>query len=120
APYRDAHARAAVGGISRGTTRGHLVRAILEGIAWRCREVYDALRENCPYAAPATLRADGGAARSDVLLQAQADALGIPVERPAVLQASGLGAAYLAGIATGVWQSPRDLAGTWGPGGAVG
>src|SRR5262245_2751697 len=112
-PYMDAGARAAVGGISRGTTRAHVVRAVLEGIAWPCREVYDALRENCPYAPPATLRADGGAARSDVLLQAQADALGIPVERATVLQASGLGAAYLAGIATGVWQNPRELAGTW-------
>src|SRR5262249_49005239 len=82
----------------------------LEGIAWRCREVYDALRADSPHPAPASLRADGGAARNDVLLQAQADALGLPVERPAVLDAAALGAAYLAGLATGVWAGPNDLA----------
>jgi glycerol kinase len=112
-PYMDAGARAAVGGISRNTTRAHVVRAVLEGIAWRCREVYEALRQDCPYPAPATLRVDGGAARSDVLLQAQADALGLPVERSVVLQASALGAAYLAGMASGVWQRPSALVSAW-------
>src|SRR5206468_86409 len=82
-PYMDAGARAVLGGLSRATNRAHLVRAVLEGIAWRCREVYDALRADVPHPPPATLRADGGAARNDVLLQLQADALGLPVERPA-------------------------------------
>jgi glycerol kinase len=91
-----------VGGISRATTRAHIVRAVIEGVAWRCREVYEALRADCPHPAPQVLRADGGMARNDVLLQAQADFLGIPVERPAVLEAAALGAAYLAGLATGV------------------
>ena len=100
-------------GLSRATTRAHVVRAVLEGIAWRCREVYDALRADSPHPAPASLRADGGAARNDVLLQAQADALGLPVERPAVLDAAALGAAYLAGLATGVWAGPDDLAHAW-------
>lgn len=112
-PYMETQARAVIGGLTRAATRAHIIRAVLEGIAWRCREVYDALRKDCPFPAPATLRADGGAARSDVLLQAQADALGLPVERPAVLQASALGAAYLAGLSTGVWTSPAELAGTW-------
>jgi glycerol kinase len=112
-PYMEAGARAVVGGLSRGTTRAHVVRAVLEGIAWRCREVYDALRADAPYPPPATLRADGGAARNDVLLQLQADALGLPVERPAVVQAGALGAGYLAGLATGVWSSTDDLARTW-------
>jgi len=112
-PYMDAAARAVVGGLSRATTRAHVVRAVLEGIAWRCREVYDALRADTPYPPPAALRADGGAARNDLLLQLQADALGLPVERPAVVQAGALGAGYLAGLATGVWSSTDELARTW-------
>ena len=97
-PYMDTGARARSSAVSRARrTRAHVVRAVLEGIAWRCREVYDALRADSPHPAPASLRADGGAARNDVLLQAQADALGLPVERPAVLEAAALGAAYLAG-----------------------
>jgi glycerol kinase len=112
-PYMESAARAVVGGLSRATTRAHVVRAVLEGIAWRCREVYDALRADAPYPPPATLRADGGAARNDVLLQLQADALGLPVERPAVVQAGALGAAYMAGLATGVWASTDELHATW-------
>lgn len=102
-----------LGGLSRATTRAHVVRAMLEGIAWRCREVYDALRQDVPHPPPAVLRADGGALRNDVLLQLQADALGVPVERPAVVQAGALGAAYLAGLATGVWTTTAEVAGTW-------
>src|SRR5437870_8148338 len=108
-PYMDAGARAVLGGLSRATNRAHLVRAVLEGIAWRCREAYDAVRADVPYPPPATLRADGGAARNDVLLQLQADALGLPVERPAVREAGALGAAWLAGLATGVWAGTDDL-----------
>src|SRR5213595_1289208 len=112
-PHMDAGARAVLGGISRATTRAHVVRAMLEGIAWRCREVYDALRADCPFPPPAALRADGGAARNDLLLQLQADALGLPVERPAVLEAGALGAAWLAGLATGVWAGTDDLRACW-------
>jgi glycerol kinase len=112
-PYMDAGARAVVGGLSRASGRAHVVRAMLEGIAWRCREVYDALRADVPHPPPATLRADGGAARNDVLLQLQADALGLPVERPASVQAGALGAGYLAGLASGVWASVDELAEAW-------
>jgi glycerol kinase len=112
-PYLDAGARAVIGGLSRASTRAHVVRAALEGVAWRCREVYEALRADSAHPAPPTLRADGGAARNDVLLQLQADALGIPVERPAVVQAGALGAGYLAGLATGVWADTRELATAW-------
>jgi glycerol kinase len=112
-PYLEPRARAVVGGLSRATTRAHVVRAVLDGIAWRCREVYEALRADVPFPAPATLRADGGAARNDVLLQLQADALGLPVERPAVVQAGALGAGYLAGLATGVWAGTDDLGRAW-------
>src|SRR5205823_2672064 len=108
-PYMEAGARAATAGLSRATTRAHVVRAMLHGIAWRCREVYDALRADCSFPPPAALRADGGAARNDLLLQMQADALGLPVERPAVLQAAALGAGYLAGLATGVWATTPDV-----------
>jgi glycerol kinase len=112
-PYLEPGARAVIGGLSRASTKAHVVRAVLEGIAWRCREVYAALRADCPHPAPAVLRADGGMARNAVLLQAQADALGIPVERPVVLEAAALGAAYLAGLATGVWADEKDLARAW-------
>ena len=112
-PYMDAAARAVVGGLSRATTRAHVVRAMLEGIAWRCREVYDALRADCPFAPPVALRVDGGAACNDLLLQLQADALGLPVERPAVLQAGALGAGYLAGLATGGWATTDELRDVW-------
>ena len=112
-PYLEPAARAVVGGISRATTRAHIVRAVLEGVAWRCREVYEALRADCPHPAPSVLRVDGGMARNDVLLQAQADGLGIAVERPAVLEAAALGAAYLAGLATGVWNDTTELARAW-------
>jgi glycerol kinase len=112
-PYLDASARAVIGGLSRASTKAHVVRAVLEGIAWRCREVYDALRADSPHPAPESLRADGGAAANDVLLQAQADALGLPVERPEVLDAAALGAAYLGGLATGVWHDTDDLRHAW-------
>jgi len=112
-PYMDPSARAVVGGLSRATTRAHVVRAMLDGIAWRCREVYDALRADAPHPPPETLRADGGAARNDLLLQLQADALGLPVERPSVIQAGAVGAGYLAGLATGVWGSVDDLGTAW-------
>jgi glycerol kinase len=75
--------------------------------------VYDALRADSPHPASQSLRADGGAARNDVLLQAQADALGLPVERPEVLDAAALGAAYLAGLATGVWRDAGELQQVW-------
>jgi glycerol kinase len=102
-----------LGGLSRASTRAQVVRAVLEGIAWRCREVYDALRADVPHPPPAALRADGGAARNDVLLQLQADALGLPVERPTVVQTAALGAGYLAGLATGVWGSTDELRHAW-------
>jgi len=112
-PYLDPGARAVIGGLSRATTRAHVVRAVLEGIAWRCREVYDALQADSPHPAPQSLRAGGGAASNDILLQAQADALGLPVERPQVLDTAALGAAYLAGLATGVWRTTDELRHVW-------
>ena len=106
-----------IGGLSRGKTRAHVVRAVLEGIAYRSREALDALMEDVQMERPAVLRVDGGAAANDFLLQMLADALGQPVERPETVQATALGAAYLAGLATGVWESIDDVRHAWRSGG---
>jgi len=110
-PHLDARARATIGGLSRGSTRAHLAFAFLEGIAWRCREVFDALADALP-ARPAVLRVDGGASANGLLLELLADALGVPVERPAELESAAVGAARLAGRAIGLW-SDKDVAAGW-------
>ncbi len=112
APHWDPDARGAVFGITRGTTRAHLVRATLEAIAFEVRDVFDVMvtgdwRQRC------TLRADGGAAGNDLLMQIQADQLQVPVERPEIGETTALGAAFLAGLATGVWSTQAELAATW-------
>ena len=107
APDWDPAARGTIVGITRGTTRAHLARATLEAIAFEVRDVVELLPD------VRTLRVDGGAAANDLLLQLQADTLAMPVERPAVLETTGLGAAFLAGIGTGVWSSTDELASTW-------
>jgi glycerol kinase len=107
APDWDPSARGTIVGITRGTTRAHLTRATLEAIAFEVRDVVELLPD------VRTLRVDGGAAANDLLLQMQADTLAMPVERPAVLETTGLGAAFLAGIGTGVWSSTDELATTW-------
>jgi glycerol kinase len=110
-PHLDPHARAAIGGLSRGASRAHVVRAVLEGVALRCAEVFDALAADSPAGRPTLLHADGGAAANDLLLQLQSDALGIPVERPQVLETAATGAAYLAGLAVGFWPDLDALRG---------
>jgi glycerol kinase len=112
-PHLDTQARAAIGGLSRGTTRAHVARAVLEGIAWRCREVFDALTLGAPQP-PAVLRVDGGAAANALLLELLADALGIPVERADLLDSAVLGAALLAGRAVGLYGD-SDVASHWKP-----
>ncbi len=112
-PHMDPNARAVIGGLSRASTGAHVVRAVLEGIAYRSREVLETLLEDSSTPPPARLRVDGGAAANDFLLQHLADVLGLPVERPQSVQASALGAAYLAGLATGVWRSLDDVKHTW-------
>lgn len=112
-PYLDPAARALIGGLSRATGRPQIVRAVLEGIAFRCGEVVEALRADAPNSTLDVLRVDGGAARNNFLMQCQADVTGVPVERPRVFDAAALGAAYLAGIATGIWKSAEDAGKTW-------
>lgn len=112
-PYLDTSARALIGGLSRATGRAEVVRAILEGIAFRCNEVVAALRADAPASTLDVLRVDGGAARNDFLMQCQADVTGVAVERPVVFDAACLGAAYLAGLATGFWKDLAEAGRTW-------
>ncbi|WP_395694751.1 FGGY family carbohydrate kinase [Nocardioides sp.] len=107
APDWDPHARGMIIGLTRGTTRAHIVRATLEAIAFEVRDVLDVMP------AVSSLRVDGGAAANDLLCQIQADQLGVPVERPTVVETTGLGAAFLAGLGAGVWSSTDDLRHTW-------
>ena len=128
APDWDPHARGAIFGLTRGTTRAHLVRAALEAIAFEVRDVVEAMSREAGTVAAGTagagtaragtvsqdaLRVDGGASANDLLMQLQADQLQAPVERPAVAETTALGAAFLAGLATGVWSSPAELAAAW-------
>jgi glycerol kinase len=112
-PYLDPSARALIGGLSRGTGRAEICRAVLEGVAFRCGEVIEALRADSPADIPEVLRVDGGAACHDFLMQSQADVCGLAIERPAILDAASLGGAYLAGLATGFWRDRADIARTW-------
>lgn len=109
APYWDAAARGAIFGLTRGTTREHLIRATLEAIAYQSTDVVTAMLADASLTLE-KLRVDGGAVANDFLMQFQADILGIAVERPRRIETTGLGAAYLAGLATGVWQDTAELA----------
>jgi glycerol kinase len=107
APHWDPHARGLIIGLTRGTTRAHIVRATLEAIAFEVRDVLETLP------ARAALRVDGGACANDLLCQIQADQIGVPVERPAIVETTALGAAFLAGLGTGLWSSTDELRDTW-------
>ena len=112
APHWDPYARGAIVGLTRGSTAAHIARAALESIAFQTAEVMQAMQADSGIQLK-ELRVDGGASRNDLLMQFQADALGIPVIRPAVSETTAWGAACLAGLATGVWSSQRDLAKCW-------
>jgi glycerol kinase len=109
APYWDAEARGAILGLTRGVTRAHLARAALESLAYQTRDVIDTIGAEAGKQVD-VLRVDGGAAANDFLMQFQADILGIPVDRPKVVETTALGAALLAGLGSGLW-SQRDLEG---------
>ncbi|UCE31116.1 MAG: glycerol kinase GlpK [Burkholderiales bacterium] len=112
APYWDARARGAVLGLTRGSSRAHIARAALESIAYQSADVLDAMQKDSGQTLT-TLRADGGATANDLLMQFQADLLGVPVVRPKVLETTALGAAYLAGLAVGLWSSREEIAAQW-------
>ncbi len=109
APYWDADARGAIVGLTRGVGRGHIVRAALESLAYQTRDVVDAMARDAGTPL-AMLRVDGGASANDFLMQFQADVLGVPVERPKIVETTAMGAAALAGLAVGFWRSPKELA----------
>ena len=108
APYWDPDARGALVGLTRGSGRAQLARAALEAIAYQSRDIVEVMDRDSGIALT-ELRVDGGAAQNDFLMQFQADILGVPVDRPALVETTAAGAAYLAGLATGVWSSPADL-----------
>jgi glycerol kinase len=112
APHWDPYARGLLAGITRGTTAAHVARAALEGIALQVADVLEAMQADSGIRI-CELRADGGAAANNLLMQIQADVLGVPVVRPRILETTALGAAYLAGLAVGYWPSPEALASHW-------
>ena len=112
APYWDMYARGAIVGLTRGTTRAHIVRAALEAICYQTRDVLQAMEADSGIAVSG-LRVDGGASRNSLLMQLQADILGVPVVRPRVTETTALGAAYLAGLATGYWAGQDEISRLW-------
>jgi glycerol kinase len=115
APHWDPYARGTMLGLTRGTTRAHIARAALEAIAFQSAEVLHAMQKDASMRLK-ELRVDGGAAANDMLMQFQADILGVPVVRPKVLETTALGAAYLAGLATGVWKDTAEIGRQWAAG----
>lgn len=112
APYWDSYARGTLVGITRGTTRAHIARAALEAIAYQSAELLEAMGQDS--GAPLKeLRVDGGASNNNLLMQFQADILGVPVVRPKVTETTALGAAYLAGLAVGYWQGTEEITRLW-------
>ncbi|HUL55647.1 MAG TPA: glycerol kinase GlpK [Usitatibacter sp.] len=112
APYWDPHARGAIVGITRGTTRAHLARATLEAIAFQSAELIEAMAADS-HIGLQELRVDGGATASNLLMQMQANLLGVPVVRPTITETTALGAAYLAGLAVGFWSGEDEIASLW-------
>ncbi|MDF2925650.1 MAG: glycerol kinase [Paenibacillaceae bacterium] len=111
-PYWDSDVRGAVFGLTRGTTKEHFIRATLESLAYQTKDVLDAMEADSGIGL-ARLRADGGGVQNRFLMQFQSDMLGVRVERPAVKETTALGAAYLAGLAVGFWESREELARLW-------
>jgi len=111
APYWDMYARGAIFGLTRGATKAHIIRATLESLAYQVKDVSDAMEKDAGLPLK-TLRVDGGASANDLLMQFQADILDVRVERPSIIETTALGAAYLAGLAVGFWQS-EDITQKW-------
>ncbi|MCJ7735701.1 MAG: FGGY-family carbohydrate kinase, partial [Anaerolineae bacterium] len=113
APYWDMDARGAIVGLTRYITRAHIVRATLESICFQARDVVEAMETDSGIHL-STLKVDGGASVNNFLMQLQADILGVPVVRPVVHETTALGAAYAAGLATGLWSGLDVLQANWG------
>jgi glycerol kinase len=112
APHWDSYARGTIVGLTRGTTKAHIARAALEGIAFQVAEVLDAMKQDSGVQIE-ELRVDGGAAANDLLMQFQADIIGVPVVRPQVIETTALGAAYLAGLSSGFLKDNQEISQVW-------
>ena len=112
APYWDMYARGTIVGLTRGTTKAHLARATLEAIAYQARDVVEAMGAEADLQIP-LLRVDGGGTANSFLMQFQADILGVPIQRAAVAETTALGAAYMAGLAVGLWRNTTAIARKW-------
>ena len=112
APHWDMYARGSILGITRGTTRAHIARAALESTAYQTRDALDAMKSDTGLDMP-LLRVDGGGTANSLMMQFQSDILGIGIERHAVAETTALGAAYLAGLATGFWEHTDEIAANW-------
>ena len=112
APYWDMYARGTVVGLTRGTTKGHLARATLEAIAYQTRDVVEAMGAEANLQVP-LLRVDGGGTANGLLMQFQADILGVPIQRATVVETTALGVAYLAGLAVGLWRDTGEIGRQW-------
>lgn len=108
APYWDMYARGTIVGITRGTTKAHIARAVLDAIAFQVADLVRAMNADAPCPIT-TLRVDGGASVSDILMQTQADLLRLPVDRPTQVETTAFGAAALAGLAVGVWENLQEV-----------
>ncbi|KUO70934.1 MAG: glycerol kinase [Desulfosporosinus sp. BRH_c37] len=112
APYWNMRARGAIFGLTRGTTKAHLIRATLEAMAYQAKDVLGAMEKDAEMTL-STLKVDGGAVVNNLLMQFQADLLGVPVERPEFIETTALGAAYLAGLAVGFWKDQEEIRASW-------
>src|SRR5439155_16221134 len=112
APHWRPDARGVITGLTRGTTRAHLARAVLEGIALQNHDILDAMQDDAGRQLH-RLKVDGGAAANNLLMQFQADVLGVEISRPAIIETTALGAAFLAGLAVGVWKSTAEITHSW-------
>lgn len=112
APYWDMYARGTIVGLTRGAKREHIIRATLESIAYQTRDVLEAMQEDSGIKLQA-LKIDGGASANNFLMQFQSDILGVPVDRPQVIETTALGASYLAGLAVGFWNSKEEIEKNW-------
>jgi glycerol kinase len=112
APYWDMYARGTIVGLTRGSNKGHIARAVEESIAYQTRDVIEAMKTdiNNPIS---VLRVDGGGSADKILMQFQSDILGIPIQRAHIPETTALGAAYLAGLAVGVWQGVEEIGKQW-------
>ncbi|WP_315120491.1 glycerol kinase GlpK [uncultured Clostridium sp.] len=112
APYWDMYARGAIMGLTRGSNRCHIIRAALEAIAYQTRDVLEAMQEDSGITLK-ELKVDGGAVANNFLMQFQSDVLGVPVNRPKIIETTALGAAYLAGLAVGFWKDTEEISKNW-------